>query len=381
MTRPDRRAASLLKALILIGAIVLPGGCATLAPRDAETLAGLMTGTFSSRDQAAQDHRYEAYQITAGPIWPTRADGPWLYLEQAAAEKPDAPYRQRVYHLTDLGDGAVRVDMFTLKAPRQAQGAQANAGAMIAQGDLEPLPGCDLTFRRGADGIWRGTTRDTDCRNTYKNSAYMVSRAEIDGAGWMNWDRGFGADGALVWGPAAGGYQFKRRPPDANPPAANPPAVPAPKPAAALDPARCDDKPVLMVVEGRTIDRERIAAYGRAIRDLGLYPALGGYYLNNPRPVAVFEGSFGADRSILIVRFPCYAHARAFWYSKTYQETLVPLRRDPDAGEFTVTIHAEAPPPDYMAGRVGDDSYVGRQDPAALGAVPQTAAGMGAPRP
>ncbi len=138
------------------------------------------------------------------------------------------------------------------------------------------------------------------------------------------------------------------------------------------DPDRCDNKPVIMVVEGRTLDRDRIIAYGKAIRDSGLYAKLGGYYLDSPRPMAVFEGTSPPERSVLLVRFPCYAHARAFWYSAKYQDEIIPLRSNPSAGEFTVTIHAEVPPPDYMAGRIGSDKYTAPQAPEIAGSIPRT---------
>lgn len=138
------------------------------------------------------------------------------------------------------------------------------------------------------------------------------------------------------------------------------PTVSAP---AMLDAARCDHKPVIMVVSGISIDRERMIAYGKAIAESGLYAKLGGYYLNNPRPAAVFEGEMPKGYTTLMVRFPCLAHARAFWQSKLYQETIIPMRRNPDAGQFLVTVYAEAELPAYMKGKVKPAGY--RWKPAA----------------
>jgi uncharacterized protein (DUF1330 family) len=132
------------------------------------------------------------------------------------------------------------------------------------------------------------------------------------------------------------------------------PATPLPPP----DPVNCDNRPVLMIVEGVTRNAKRLAAYAAAIRASGLYQKLGGYYLINPRPVGVFEGVSPPERSMIAVRFPCFAHARAFWNSKQYREIIVPLRSNPAAGDFTVTVHLELPVPDYMEGRVGRDDFV-----------------------
>ena len=122
-------------------------------------------------------------------------------------------------------------------------------------------------------------------------------------------------------------------------------------------PASTCDEPVYMVVAGRTLDRERMMAYGRAIAESRLYERLGGYYVTLPRPVAVFEGDVPPDHVNLTVRFPCLANARAFWNSRTYREDILPLRQDPSAGDYTVTVYAEAPLREDMAGRVGDARY------------------------
>ncbi|MBB6226175.1 uncharacterized protein (DUF1330 family) [Polymorphobacter multimanifer] len=116
-------------------------------------------------------------------------------------------------------------------------------------------------------------------------------------------------------------------------------------PPPSLDPDVCDNKPVIMLVAGDIKDWTRIRAYGAAIRDSGLYDKLGGYYINVPRSIATFEGTPPPEQSMLMVRFPCFAHARTFWYSREYQERLKLLRLDPSAGDFTVTVYPEAAPP------------------------------------
>ena len=122
----------------------------------------------------------------------------------------------------------------------------------------------------------------------------------------------------------------------------------------------CADGPVLMIVAGVTRDRARMKTYSDALAASGLYEAADGYYLNTPRPVAVFEGSPHPDFVSLIVRFPTFAAAEAFWRSPTYQTAIKPLREDPSAGDYTVTVYREAAPPAYMAGRVTPPRYRSR---------------------
>ena len=117
------------------------------------------------------------------------------------------------------------------------------------------------------------------------------------------------------------------------------------------------DQPVVMVVTGTTLDRERMLAYGKAIADSKLYEKLGGYYVNIPVPVAHFEGDAEDGHVTLIVRFPCLENARAFWNSRVYQEEILPLRLDPSAGDYIVRVYPEAPLREDMVGKVGDDGY------------------------
>lgn len=121
-------------------------------------------------------------------------------------------------------------------------------------------------------------------------------------------------------------------------------------------PATCNS-PVYMVVQGVTHDKERMAQYARAIAESGIYERLGGYYLTVPRPIEVFEGELPKDYVNLVVRFPCIENARAFWNSKIYQEEIIPLRQNPSAGDYIVSIYAEAPLRTDMIGRVGEAGY------------------------
>lgn len=127
--------------------------------------------------------------------------------------------------------------------------------------------------------------------------------------------------------------------------------------AAPPPPSSTCDTPVYMVVEGRTLDRDRMMAYGRAIAESAIYQKLGGYYVTIPRPVEVFEGDVPPDYVNLTVRFPCIENARAFWNSRVYQEEILPIRQNPAAGDYTVSIYAEAPLRVDMVGRVSDSRF------------------------
>ena len=138
--------------------------------------------------------------------------------------------------------------------------------------------------------------------------------------------------------------------------AATPPRSLAAPRAQAPSASTCD-QPVIMVVSGPTHDRARMLAYGKAIADSGLYRQLGAYYVNLAFPQEVFEGTAPQGYVNLIVRFPCMANARAFWNSRVYQEQIRPLRLNPPAGDYIVTVYPEAPLRDDLVGKVGENHY------------------------
>jgi len=121
--------------------------------------------------------------------------------------------------------------------------------------------------------------------------------------------------------------------------------------------ATCD-QPVVMVVTGLTLDSERMGRYARAIAESKIYEELGGYYLNIPSTLEIFEGTEDPRHITLNVRFPCIENARAFWYSKTYQETILPMRRNPSAGDYSVRVYPEAPLREDLVGKVGENTFL-----------------------
>lgn len=114
----------------------------------------------------------------------------------------------------------------------------------------------------------------------------------------------------------------------------------------------CEGGPVFMVVAGETLDLQRMIAYSKALQETGLYPSLHGYYINAPRPIRTYEGTPPDNYAHLMVRFPSVCAADAFWYSEAYQNDIKPLRENPPAGNYTVTVYAQSDLPEYMRGKV-----------------------------
>ncbi len=121
----------------------------------------------------------------------------------------------------------------------------------------------------------------------------------------------------------------------------------------------CRTQHAYLVISGTTFDRERMAAYGQALAETGIYKELGAYYLNAPRPVEILEGDPPDNYVTLIVRFPSVEAVRTFWHSDAYQNRVKPLRLDPPAADYTVSVYRAVDLPTYLqthSGNAGNDT-------------------------
>ena len=138
-----------------------------------------------------------------------------LYVEQAAAEARDQPYRQRLYVVEAAADDprAARSRVFELADPARAVGLCAGTSALpeIATGAQERA-GCAVTLSwDAARGAFTGSTHGRDCASTLRGAAYATSEVTLEAGRLVSWDRGFDAAGEQVWGAVTGPYVFVRR--------------------------------------------------------------------------------------------------------------------------------------------------------------------------
>lgn len=222
----DRAALRLLVVLLVGGcrtgpAPSAPGasvGTATAAAGGAQALREVMAGTYSSAAQAASDPEFKVIELHMTPIWSARSDGAWLYVEQAAAEARDAPYRQRVYQLAEASTpGRVESRVFELPGdPLSFAGAWRDPSRLdvLTPASLVPRQGCTVVVARLPDGTWSGSTLGDRCRSTLRGASYATSEVTISAHELRSWDRGFDAEGKQVWGAVKGPYRFLKQPPE-----------------------------------------------------------------------------------------------------------------------------------------------------------------------
>ncbi len=178
---------------------------------DINGLVKVMTGTFSTQSQAKADSNYFDITLNMYPIWTTKAEK-YLYVEQAKSDNLDKPYRQGIYKLITDGNGGFESHIYTLENPELFVGKWATPAFFDSYDEtlIKEKEGCAVYLIQHADGSFSGSTRLDHCKNTMDGASYATSIVKFRKDNVMNWDQGFDATGAQVWGTKTGGYRFVR---------------------------------------------------------------------------------------------------------------------------------------------------------------------------
>ena len=176
-----------------------------------------LVGSFSNATQSAADPDFRSIDLHVVPIWTSRRDGPWLYVEQAVTEAPARPYRQQVHRLLPMhatnGRDAVTRLVFTLPGdPIAFAGAWRTPEAFdeITPEELEMLEGCGVTFELDGLERIRGSTLGRNCASSLGDAVYITTEVELFRDRLETLERGYDADGEQVWGSEHGPYRLDR---------------------------------------------------------------------------------------------------------------------------------------------------------------------------
>jgi hypothetical protein len=172
----------------------------------------VMTGSFSSQQQAKADTNYYDIRLHMVPIWEYRNSEVWLYVEQAAAWNLDEPYRQRVYQFVDGHDGTIQSIVYSIPNPLKYAGAWKNSELLtdLSPDSLVVRRGCVVILKRTSPYEFSGSTNEDDCQSNLRGASYATTEVHITKDKIISWDRGFDSDGSQVWGATKGGYIFNR---------------------------------------------------------------------------------------------------------------------------------------------------------------------------
>ncbi len=177
-----------------------------------DKLIDLMSGEFNSLQQSLKDDRYFHISLKMKPIWLADTHGKWLYVEQAVGSQPDKPYRQRVYHVTALGDGRFSSAVYELPDPKAVIGGYETPALLngLSPVDLKLRTGCAVILNLKGTNNYTGSTVEKDCLSQLRGATYATSVVEISTSAITSWDQGFDVNDEQVWGATAGPYVFDR---------------------------------------------------------------------------------------------------------------------------------------------------------------------------
>lgn len=178
------------------------------------TLATYLSGEFDSHEQAIEDPTYFEIQLVTCPVDAPDLGSTVLYVEQAAMDSPEAPYRQRLYVLSGDEDPHVaHTEVFALANPAAAVGLCGSPhNASFDDGDVVLRDGCGVHVTwNEVPATFEGGTRGTACSSALGDATYATSDVSIGEDLLTSWDRGWVTEGEQAWGATAGPYRFVRR--------------------------------------------------------------------------------------------------------------------------------------------------------------------------
>ncbi len=175
-------------------------------------LASYMEGSFSSQKQSESDTNYFDIRLHMKRIWKDRTDGIWLYVEQAVSTAQQKPYRQRVYHVTQIGKNKFESAVYTMENPLRFAGDYKKDDPLsgLTPDSLKSRDGCSVFLTKNKKGFYVGATKGKDCPSDLRGAKYATSEVKVYRNKIVSWDRGWGEKDEQIWGATNGGYIFNK---------------------------------------------------------------------------------------------------------------------------------------------------------------------------
>ncbi len=197
---------------ILLAAFGLFSSCAVKKNLNTDSITQLqemMTGSYNSAEQAAQDSSYYNISLHMYPIWKDK--GHYLYVEQALFEAQDRPYRQRIYQLIKQKYGVYESKVYKLKEEKDYIGKWQSPEYFNSKdlSILEEREGCSVYLIKNGNRF-EGSTKDDNCKSSLRGARYATSIVTVFEGQIESWDQGFDSEGKQVWGATKGAYLFKK---------------------------------------------------------------------------------------------------------------------------------------------------------------------------
>jgi CpeT protein len=189
------------------------GAGGSAAEPAADKLLRFLTGHFDSTAQSVENPTYFAIDLLTCPIELPELGARTLHVEQAVIDNGvvGAPYRQRVYVVTEGADPATQAisQVWEFSSPDDFSGFCDGTGAQATAADLVERQGCQVELTWVEDHF-EGSTPGKECLSDLNGATYATSEVKLYEDRIESWDRGYDAADMQVWGATAGAYRFDR---------------------------------------------------------------------------------------------------------------------------------------------------------------------------
>lgn len=183
--------------------------------KDIRRVAEWLTGSFHTFAQVDSDeegnttyrHIRATLHVQPVAIAGMDANSAALYIENAAAESRQKPYRQRVYVVKRNAAGKIIVEIHRIKNQEQVVNAYKNPALLsnLSLANLTHEAGCDMTFERVNAKLYKGAAGENgSCKSTLRGATHTKSQTELTPTQITNLDQGFDDAEAHKWGPPPG---------------------------------------------------------------------------------------------------------------------------------------------------------------------------------
>ena len=192
------------------GAMAAPARAESIGPEQVESLTAMLAGSWKTEGAAGDADNAGLWMH----ITPVNIEGlaNAMYVEQARADDPGTPYRQAVFQAY-LNRGKLRLRTLDMRVSVDEGGPWALAWlapesfpAIDPDGLIATL---DLEFKASGDGFEGRTPHPYP--NADAGAVEMTSEMKIAKDALVTSDKGYGPDGAVVWGGSTGDSLTWRR--------------------------------------------------------------------------------------------------------------------------------------------------------------------------
>ena len=174
-----------------------------------------LTGRFDSVAQARRQPSYFEIQLLACEVKAEELGEHVLYIEQASVDTPEAPYRQRLYHveaqMNEDGEIEVVSTIYSLALPDVYVGLCDDGNVTSFEPSSYMIrEGCEV-YLKWIDDHFEGSTRGNGCASSLADASYATSEVVMTSELITSWDQGFNDNDEQVWGAVDGAYEFVRQ--------------------------------------------------------------------------------------------------------------------------------------------------------------------------